>query len=48
MQDLELQKIREEVQSGYQSDFTVRGDGMLQFQGRVCVPAVTLIKELIL
>ena len=31
MQDSELQKIREEVQSGYQSEFTVRGDGMLQF-----------------
>ena len=40
--------MRAIVLSGSQTDYTVRDDGMLLFQGRVCVPAVTPIRELIL
>ena len=48
MHDPEIQRMRENVLSGSQTDYTVREDGMLLFQGRVCVPAVTPIRELIL
>ena len=48
MHDPEFQRMRENVLSGSQADYTVRDDGMLLFQGRVCVPAVTSIRELIL
>ena len=48
MQDPELLKAREIVQNRVQSEFTVRDDGMLLFRGRVCVPAVAPLKEMIL
>ena len=48
MHDPEFQRMRENVLSGSQTDYTVRDDGMLLFQSRVCVPAVTPIRELIL
>ena len=48
MHDPEFQRMRENVLSGSQTDYIVRDDGMLLFQGRVCVPVVTPIRELIL
>ena len=48
MRDPELLKAREIVQNRTQSEFSIRGDGMLLFQGRVCVPAVAPMKEMIL
>ena len=44
MQDPELLKAREVVQNRTQSEFSIRDDGMLLFQGWVCIPAVAPLK----
>ena len=44
-EDLELQKIRETVESGVQSEFTIYEDGTLRFGNRLCVPKLPELKN---
>ena len=48
MQDPQLQRVRAVIQSGAPSEFTIRGDGMMLYRGRICVPASEPLKEMIL
>ena len=48
IQDPQLVKIRQEVESGQQGDFSVRDDGTLRMRQRLCVPNVTELKKEIL
>ena len=48
MQDPQLQRARAMIQSGAPSEFTIRGDGMMLYRGRICVPASEPLKEMIL
>jgi len=46
--DASLNKVREQFGSDEANDFALGGDGILRFQGRVCVPDDVEIKRLIL
>lgn len=48
LQDPKLQKVRKLAQSESQSEYIVRGDGLLMFRGIICVPAIESLKEQIL
>ena len=48
MQDPQLQRARAVIQSGAPSEYTIRGDGMMLFRGRICVPALEPLREMIL
>ena len=48
MQDPQLQRARAVIQSGAPAEFTIRGDGMMLYRGRICVPASEPLKEMIL
>ena len=47
-EDPELIGHKESVKSGKKSDFSVSTDGVIRFQGRLCVPDDRSIKEEIL
>ena len=46
--DASLNKVREQLGSDEAEDFTLGSDGILRFQGRVCVPDDVEVKRLIL
>jgi len=43
-----LNRVREQLGSEEAKDFTLGSDGILRFQGRVCVPDDVEVKKLIL
>ena len=47
-EDPELNGHKESAESGKKSDFSVSADGVIRFQGRLCVPNDGNIKEEIL
>ena len=46
--DVSLNKIKEQLGSEETRDFALDSDGILRFQGRVCVPDNVEVKKLIL
>ena len=44
-QDPQLMKLKEDVQKGLRTDFTVRGNGVLVMGNRLCVPDIKDLKE---
>jgi len=46
--DASLNRVREQLGSDEARDFALGGDGILRFQGRVCVPDDAEVKRLIL
>jgi len=46
--DASLNRVREQLGSDEARDFALGDDGILQFQGRVCVPDDVEVKKLIL
>jgi len=46
--DASLNKVREQLGSDEVRDFALGGDGILRFQGRICVPDDVEVKKLIL
>jgi len=46
--DASLIRVREQLGSNEARDFTLGNNGLLRFQGRVCVPGDTEVKRLIL
>ena len=46
--DAGLNRVKEQLESDEVRDFTLGDDGILRFQGRVCVPDDVEVKKLIL
>ncbi|KAH9679701.1 Endonuclease [Citrus sinensis] len=46
--DPQLMKLKEDVQKGLRTNFTVRGDGVLVMGNRLCVPDIKDLKEVIM
>ena len=46
--DASLNKVREQLGSDEARDFALGDDGILRFQGRVCIPNDVEVKRLIL
>ena len=46
--DANLKRVVEQLESDEAKDFALRNDGVLRFQGRVCVPDDAEVKRLIL
>ena len=44
-QDPQIMKLKEDVQNGLRTDFTVRDDGVLVMGNRLCVPDVEELKK---
>ena len=44
-QDLQLLKLKEDVQKGLRTDFAVRDDGVLVMGNRLCIPDIKELKK---